>query len=356
MNVDYLIVGHGIAGICVAEHLEQNGASYMVINHEVPNSSSKVAAGLYNPITGRKMKKTWLADDLFPYLEHFYSNLEIKLNARFLIEKAIYRPFVSIEEQNEWIGSDLPNEKDEINFIKKVATKSHFEEFIEDPFGGLLLKHSGFIDLNTLISSHREYLLNKNLYIQQELNYSQLEVKDDFISYGEIQANNLIFCDGALTENPYFNWVPNAPVKGELLHIQTETPLPEDVIFNRGIFIVKNSNQSYYRVGATYEWKELNNEPTEKAKAQLENKLKDLLKTPYKIVGQVAGIRPASKDRRPLIGNHPNLKNVFLFNGLGTKGVSLAPYFANNFCISLLKNEKLKEEVDICRYYSLYSS
>lgn len=356
MKVDFLIVGQGIAGICVAEHLEQNGASFIIINNEVPYSSSKVAAGLYNPITGRKMKKTWLADVLFPYLESFYGALEKKLDAKFLIDKAIYRPFTSIEEQNEWIGSDLAPENGEINFIKSVATQSKFEDFIEDPFGGLLLKHSGFIDLNTLITAHKTHLVKNNRYLQGKLDYDLLEVDDDSVCYEDIQATNVIFCDGALNQNPYFNWVPEAPVKGELLHILTDSPLPEDVIFNRGIFIVKNSHQNYYRVGATYEWKNLDTETTEKAKIQLEGKLKELLKTPYKIVDQVAGIRPASKDRRPLIGNHPHQKNVFLFNGLGTKGVSLAPYFAKNFCLSIIKKEKLKEEVDISRYYSLYSS
>lgn len=356
MKVDYLIVGHGIAGICIAEHLEQNGASFVVLNNEVSNSSSKVAAGLYNPITGRKMKKTWLADELFPYLELFYGELEKKLNAKFLIDKAIYRPFTSIEEQNEWIGSDIAPHNGEINFVKSVATQSQFGKYIKDPYGGLLLKHSGFIDLNILILSHKEYLLKNNQYIQRKLAYDLLEISNDSISYEDIKAKNIIFCDGALNQNPHFSWVPTAPVKGELLHIQTELVLPDDVIFNRGIFIVKNNNQNYYRVGATYEWRDLNTDPTEKAKTQLEGKLKDLLKTPYKIVEQVAGIRPASKDRRPLIGNHPALNNVFLFNGLGTKGVSLAPYFAKNFCLSIIKKEKLKEEVDISRYYSLYSS
>jgi glycine/D-amino acid oxidase-like deaminating enzyme len=356
MKVDFLIVGHGIAGICVAEHLEQNGATYVVINNEVANSSSKVAAGLYNPITGRKMKKTWLADEIFPYLEFFYAELEKKLQGKFLIKKEIYRPFISIEEQNEWIGSDLAPESGEVNFIKSVATQSKFGDYIEDQYGGLLLKHSGFIDLNSLIIAHKKQLLKTNQYLQGKLAYDQLKISEDDVRYDDIQASNIIFCDGALSENPYFNWVPNAPVKGELLHIQTETPLPEDTIFNRGIFIVKNSYQDFYRVGATYEWRNLDTEPTEKAKLQLEGKLKDLLKIHYKIVDQVAGVRPASKDRKPLIGNHPTLKNVFLFNGLGTKGVSLAPYFANNFCLSIFKKEKLKEEVDISRYYSLYSS
>jgi glycine/D-amino acid oxidase-like deaminating enzyme len=150
--------------------------------------------------------------------------------------------------------------------------------------------------------------------------------------------------------------MPTAPVKGEILHIKTEKSLPEEVIFNRGVFLVKNPQHAYYRVGATYEWKNLNYEPTEKARMQLADKLDDLLHVKYEIIDQVAGIRPASKDRRPLIGKHPELKNVFIFNGLGTKGVSLAPFFANEFVESIINLKKLNNEVNINRYYPLYSS
>ncbi|PTB96839.1 hypothetical protein C9994_05620 [Marivirga lumbricoides] len=353
MVVDFLIVGHGLAGVCVAQHLEKYDASFTVINHEQEFSSSKVAAGLYNPITGRKMKKTWLADDIFPYMESFYEALEEKLNSRFLIKRKIYRPFTSIEEQNEWIGSDDSDEK--LNFIEKVSTNPLYGEFIDDPYGGISLSHCGFLDINEMLTAHKEYLIKQDKYLNKKLDYNQLKISSSLIEYENLKAKNIIFCDGALTDNPYFNWVPTAPVKGEILHIQTDKPLPNDVIFNRGVFIVKHSEQNYYRVGATYEWKNLDHHPTEKARTHLIGKLEELLKIPFKVVGQVAGVRPASKDRRPLIGNHPNKNNVLLFNGLGTKGVSLAPYFANNFCLSILKDEILKEEVSISRYYSLNS-
>lgn len=353
MIKDFLIVGHGLAGVCVAQHLEKYNASYTVINYEQEYSSSKVAAGLYNPITGRKMKKTWLADDIFPYMEFFYEALEAKLNTQFLIKKKIYRPFTSIEEQNEWIGSD--ENEGELNFIQKVSTAPLYQEFIHDPYGGITLSHCGFLDVKKMLAAHKEYLLKQQKYRSEKLDHNQLKISENLVEYGNLKAKKIIFCDGALTNNPYFNWVPTAPVKGEILHIQTEKPLPEDVIFNRGVFIVKHSDNNYYRVGATYEWKNLDHNPTEKAKNHLTGKLNELLKTPFKVIDQVAGIRPASKDRRPLIGNHPSKNNVLLFNGLGTKGVSLAPYFANNFCLSILKDEILKEEVSISRYYSLHS-
>lgn len=352
MKVDFIIVGHGLASVAVVEHLKKHDASFVIFSDENPNSSSKVAAGLYNPITGRKMKQSWLAAELFPYLEEFYEGLEKSLKSDFLYKKSIYRPFLSLEDQNDWMAkqhSDSP-------FINKTFTNAQYHEFINDEFGGLLLQHSGFLDVSNMLNQHKNALLEKKQFIKEKLEYKHLKISKDRINYKDIESKKIIFCDGPLSENPFFDWLPTAPVKGEILHIKTEKLLPEEVIFNRGVFLVNNPHHDYYRVGATYEWKDLNYQPTEKARKQLTDKLDDLLNIDYEILEQVAGIRPASKDRRPLIGNHPEKKNVFIFNGLGTKGVSLAPYFAHQFVNSIFNFEKLNDEVNINRYYPLYSN
>ena len=350
MEVDFLIVGHGIAGICIAEQLEQKNASFIVLDKDQSLTSSKIAAGLYNPITGRKMKRTWMAEALFPYLSTFYRSLENKLSTHFYHPKNIYRPFLSVEDQNEWIGNNLDNDP----FIESIYTKSTYNDFVYDPFGGLLLKHAGYVDLGDLIEAHKTLLLQKEIYREEIFDHENLLLEEGKVVYEDIKAKSIIFCDGPLSNNPYFSWVPTAPVKGEILHIETTQPLPENIIFNRGVFILKPKKKNYYRVGSTYEWKKLDWQPTEKAREQLIQKLDDLLKADYKIIEQQAGIRPASKDRRPLIGQHPEYSNVYLFNGLGTKGVSLAPYFSKQFIDSLFSDMKINEEVNISRYYSLY--
>jgi glycine/D-amino acid oxidase-like deaminating enzyme len=352
MQIDYIIVGHGLASVAVVEHLKKYSKSFLVFSDENPNSSSKVAAGLYNPVTGRKMKQTWKAMELFPYLEEFYGNLENSLQANFLHKKPIYRPFLSLEDQNDWIANT--NKSDD--FIKETYTYSHFPEYINDEFGGILLNRSGFLDVKKMLDSHKNRLISDQQFINERLDFEKLDIEEDRILYQDIQSKRIVFCDGPLSQNPFFNWLPTAPVKGEILHIKTEKQLPENVIFNRGVFLVKNPQHNFYRVGATYEWKNLDYEPTEKARKQLTDKLDDLLNIKYEILEQVAGIRPASKDRRPLIGNHPELKNVFIFNGLGTKGVSLAPFFANEFVESIINLKKLNDEVNINRYYPLYSN
>jgi glycine/D-amino acid oxidase-like deaminating enzyme len=87
----------------------------------------------------------------------------------------------------------------------------------------------------------------------------------------------------------------------------------------------------------------------------LKSKLNSLINCNYNIISHLAGVRPSSIDRRPIIGAHPEYKNLFVFNGLGTKGVMLAPYFSENFVNFYLKNEPLMDDVNVKRFYSNYA-
>ena len=110
-----------------------------------------------------------------------------------------------------------------------------------------------------------------------------------------------------------------------------------------------------FKLGATYEWEDLTEERTQKGLAELEAKLTQLINCKYTIVQHQAGVRPSSGDRRPIIGPHPIHNNVFIFNGLGTKGVMLAPYFAKKFVNFYLQKEALLADVNVSRFYSLYA-
>ena len=111
-----------------------------------------------------------------------------------------------------------------------------------------------------------------------------------------------------------------------------------------------------WRVGSTYNFHD--NEPvvTESSRKELEEKVNAITQFPYAVISQHWGIRPTTPDRRPILGEHPAMKSVFVLNGLGTKGVSLAPYFSE-VLIRLTENrQSLNKEVDIERYKSVYSN
>jgi glycine/D-amino acid oxidase-like deaminating enzyme len=166
--------------------------------------------------------------------------------------------------------------------------------------------------------------------------------------------NKLIFCEGFYgRNNPYFSWLPFNPVKGEVLRVKFKEDISLKEMVNQGVFVIPLPN-GRARVGATYSWHDLDWIPTEKGRADLLEKYNKLMLADIEVEEQLAGVRPATKDRRPIVGLHPVHTNLGVFNGLGSKGVSLAPYFAEQFVDFLVNKKELDPEVNINRFGSLY--
>ncbi|MGB3850140.1 MAG: FAD-dependent oxidoreductase [Tunicatimonas sp.] len=345
--VDFLVVGQGLAGSLLSHHLLEQGCSVVVLNTQQHRpSASRAAAGLYNPITGRKLVKTWRADDLFPYLESCYAELQQRLGANFFHPTPIYRPLATAEDQNAWaVQADAP---EFAQFVEQVHLQSHYGNLVHDERGGLLLRRCGYVDVPELLRAYRTFLTDQGRYEELVFDFDQLEIGANQVSYRGLTARRVIFCEGATARhNPYFSWLPFRPVKGEMLSIRTETQLP--VIMNRGVFVIPRGNHCW--AGSTYDHHDLSDTTTDRARATLLQKLDQLLLTPYEVLDQWAGVRPATRDRLPLIGMHPRHEPLGIFGGFGSKGVSLAPYFARHFVHCLLKNEPVDEAVTILRYY-----
>jgi glycine oxidase len=350
MHIDYLIVGQGIAGTVLAHTLIQKGCRVVVISDDDPNRASLVAAGLYNPITGKRASRTWKAAELFPFMEIFYKDLETILQTRFMYPKPVYKPFASIEEQNTWLSA---NEGEA--FINTNIPIDRYANYLHThTYGGFETTKSGHIDLPVLLESFRRYLADSQRLISGKFDPKKLEVQTDSVLYESFTAKKIIFCEGIRAQtNPYFSWLPLVACKGEILKVAIER-FTDEVIFNKQVFIVPTAD-GLYRVGSTYEWNFEHTLPTEKGREDLQQRLTEMIKMPFAIKDHLAGIRPTVKDRKPLIGLHPEHAAVAIFNGMGTKGISLAPFFAGQMAEYLLENKQLIREVNIERYYSLYS-
>ena len=345
MEIDFLIIGQGLAGTALAYRLEQEGQRILLFDQPQSNKSSRVAAGLYNPVTGRKMVKSWKAELLFPEIEPFYAEMESLSGRKFLTQKKIYRPFLSIEEQNEWMGHS--SDPSIGMFIEQIFTESQHAE-MRDTYGGVLLRMSGWLNINEFLDGMAAYL-GKRLRLEA-FDEDQLEKIPEGWRYGEVSAKNLVYCNGlGALKSRFFNYLPFAPVKGELLEVEQD--FDPDFIANRGVFRVQ-LDRGIYRVGSTYTWHDLDIGPTETAKNEILAKLQELVKVPVKVVkSHKTGIRPATKDRKPFLGKHPMEDSVYIFNGFGAKGVSLIPYFSKMMTQYLIKSEPIIGEVDIARYF-----
>lgn len=324
----------------------------MVFDEPGSNRSSAIAAGLFNPITGKMLTKTWMAEKIFFELHQFYAWAEKKLGHRFFYPQPIYRPFLSVEEQNEWMGKSADHTLSD--YIQEVCIQSKFGHQIHDTFGGILLKQGGYLDVRVFLQEVREYLLVKQAYVADRFDESQLEITPGSVVYKNIEAEKIIFCTGtAFKLSTLGGSLPIRLLKGETLVIECEENL--ELIYNRGVYMVPMDKDKTYKVGATYETKLLTPETTETGRLELSNKLTELLKVPFRVISQDWGFRPTTPDRKPILGLLPGYENVVIFNGLGTKGVSLAPYFSGHLLDWLLGKTEIQPEVNINRYKSLFS-
>lgn len=350
MKYDFLIIGGGIAGSVLAYTMRSNGYKVRLYDYHNPSSASRVAAGLLNPITGRRFSLSWKALEAFPMLHKTYGEMATISGEKLIHEMDIVRLCNSLTEFNDWTAKSSDDRY--INFIKEDQDLKLREELVDFKSGAVILKGGGYLDTRKTLSFIHHYLGNGFQQVTKLLSPDDIEIRDNEIRIGEDTANHLVLAEGYLSyQNPFFSYLPFTPMKGEIL----ELVIPdfyEDRVFIRGGFLVPFGN-SHYRLGATYDGENINEETTESAEANLVSRVEKYLKADYSVSGHLVGVRPAVKDRRPIIGTHPKMTNVHLFNGFGSKGSSLAPLLSKYFLESIENGSDLPEECDIRRFEEL---
>ncbi|MCC5943391.1 MAG: FAD-binding oxidoreductase [Bernardetiaceae bacterium] len=342
-KIDYLIIGQGIAGSCMAWQLEQKQQSFVILDAPQPAAASRVAAGLFNPITGRNFVLTWLAEKIFPYAENFYPKIENQSRAKFFYPTPMFRPFVSVKNQNDW---ELRAEV--LDQFAKKEIQNPYPQLIDAPLGGLHIQHCGYLDTLAFLEATRRFFQDKGQYQEILFDEQALQIQDECIIYKSWKAKRIIFCRGVEdATSKYWNFLPFHPAKGELLSIVPNQAF--EPILNRSCWIFPHADNTY-KVGATYDHQNLNTIPTVAARANIERRLQDFFKPSYQVVAQQAGIRPATKDRRPFIGQHHIHKPLFICNGFGAKAVSLAPYLTDCLLTYCQNQKSIPEEVDVKRF------
>lgn len=344
--IDYLIVGSGLAGISFSEIVLQNNKSILVLDNNSQNSS-KIAGGLYNPVILKRFTEVSQAKNHLLVMNDFFSNLEIKLNCKVNFEMPILRKFFSIEEQNNWFFAS-----DKVNLAPFLSTNIISRKYagIDSPFGYGEVLQTGYVDTAFLLKKYRDYLVENNLFLEESFDYSLLMEEENGIRYKEIYARNIVFAEGfGMHANPYFKDLPLDGTKGELFIIKAAA-LDLDVIINTSVFILPLGND-LYKVGATYNWADKTDVPTEEGKLELIEKIKEILNCDFEIVEHLAGVRPTVKDRRPLVGTHSKHNSIHILNGLGTRGVMLGPALAKSLFENIEFQKPLDREIDIQRFY-----
>ena len=231
----------------MAIQLLKRGRKILVIDNPSTTASSRVAAGLFNPITGRKMVKSWLVDKLSPCLHQYYTEVEALTGRKFFYPMHVYRPFISIEEQNEWMAKSI--ESSFQPYIQNIFTSPSISG-VKDKHGGILLKQAGYINTIAYLDAARQLIEQSGTFVEAEIQDGEILPEKDCVRYNNFVAERLIVCTGA-RETRWFRWLPLKPLKGETLHIQCD--FREEVIINRGVYVVPSADSNECRIGATYD-------------------------------------------------------------------------------------------------------
>ena len=345
--LDYLIVGSGLAGISFSEIALENNKSILVLDNNSQNSS-KIAGGLYNPVILKRFSEVGQAKEHLLVMNEFFSILEKKLDCKVNFKMPILRKFFSIEEQNNWFGA---SDKDNLAPFLSTNLISKKYSSIDSPFGYGEVLQTGYVDTALLLLKYKEFLVRNKLFMEESFDYSLLQEESESVRYKDIQARHIIFAEGfGMHTNPYFKELPLDGTKGELFTVKAPE-LDLDVILNTSVFILPLGND-LFKVGATYNWKDKTDLPTEEGKTELVARIKEILSCDFEIVSHFAGVRPTVKDRRPLIGTHPKHPSVHILNGLGTRGVMLGPAMAKVLYDSIEHQIPLDKEINIERFLS----
>ena len=343
--IDYLIIGSGLAGISFAEKALQNGKSIFVMDNNSQNSS-KIAGGLYNPVILKRFSEVWKAKEQLELMEQFYAVLEEKLKCTVDFKRPILRKFFSVEEQNNWFAAS-----DKLTLAPFLSTQLISKKYpgIDSPYGYGEVLQTGYVDTALLIEKYRAYLIDHTLFQEESFDYDALQLETSGIRYKDIQAKHIIFAEGfGMHANPFFKDLPLDGTKGELFIIKAPK-LDLDVIVNTSVFILPLGND-LFKVGATYNWKDKTNLPSEEGKTELVERIQEIITCDFEIIAHFAGVRPTVKDRRPLVGTLQNHQAIHILNGLGTRGVMLGPAMAKELFDSIEYQVPLDATIDIRRF------
>ncbi|MDR0802123.1 FAD-dependent oxidoreductase [Fluviicola sp.] len=339
-----LIVGGGVAGICLTHELLKKGNNVRLLDNN-RNVSSAVAAGLINPLVFRRMTLSWRVSELLPYAYRTYREIEELTGVSFLHPLVIRRLFASQQELEFWQKKQLLPEFEPYMELLTEADLSFPLE--QNTFGTGRVKQASYIDTTPFLKGNRDYF--KTMGILQEETFEQEHLNPQTAIYKGETYDYILFAEGKNGKyNPFFSYLPLQQTKGELLTIQSDKIYSEESL-NRKCFLLPLGNGKF-KAGSTYIWDTDNTNPTEEGAQTIAENLQSITSETYEILEHRAGVRPTVPDRRPLIGKHPEFPQLIFANGLGTKGYMLAPLIAHELINHLLHGNPLNPECDIQRY------
>lgn len=347
-RVDVIVVGGGLAGTILTWTLRRRGLRVVVFDDPDRSTCSRIAAGLFNPITGQRLTIAWRVRELLATGRTLFRDIERATGTDFFHSHPLIRFFTRPEMPDRWIRRR--EEAARAGLIFKEFGASSDCRF-HSAFGGFELEESGYVETDVLIRSIREFLAPEGAWIQKFVGSDDIRFEGDVVSCHGIKADHIVYAEGHLARsNPLLHPLPIKPDKGELLEVRIPDGPPEKIHVGE-LFLVPRGNDRWI-VGSTHDWNSDSDRPTESGRNELKEKLAQMLDARFEIIGHKAGIRPASGDTRAFVGRHPEIERTWIFNGFGSRSVLLAPYSAGFLADAIIDGGPIPSELEVGRCWS----
>jgi glycine oxidase len=344
-QVDFLIVGQGLAGTCLAWELLDRGASVRVIDRGESMTASKISAGLLNPVIGRNYNLSWRFRESFETAAEFYQAREKQLDTHFFRKSPLVRLF---RDENE---RDTFERKRADGLYDGLLTDPQPDPLvpggITNERGGIEISRAGAVDTREFLAASRRHFQNLGCLTEAASGPDEVEPRLSGVRWREANADCAVMCLGYHgMDCPCFSWVPFRPAKGEILKVKVDG-LEDQRIFNHGNWLFPTPD-GHWRTGTTYSWEPLDCEPTSPARQAVEERLATLLPGgSWEVVEHTAAVRPIVHGRKPILGRHPHHARLAIFNGLGSKGALHAPWCARHLAAHLLNGTPIDPALDL---------
>lgn len=339
-HVDYIIVGGGYAGLFFAHQLIKHNKSFVIYTGN-QKSASRVSAGVVNPVVLKKFTTFWLAQEQIEALHKTMHEISEYTGMNYLLNENIQRVFHDENEKKLWL------QKAETDELKPYLNPEFKElDVIINPFGTGAVNKSARLNVDAFFNDFHAYLRQHDHLREEEFGYAELREQE----YKNISFKHVVFCEGmGVKVNPYFSEIQVIPNKGHHLKVKLSEPLNHQFTLKKKHFLFPLNDDSYY-YGGTYDPNERPDEIDPHATQQLQDGLSEFYPYAFNIEEVNYGLRPTVKDRRPILGNHANRPNFYVFNGLGARGILNGNYFSKVLYENIENGKALMPEVDLKRF------
>ncbi len=352
MTVDYIIVGQGLAGSTLALALRARGSSVLLVDRGDLWSASRVAAGLMTTLAGKAMNPGVQQDVALFHALRWYQKLEKVWGCSMYHSVPILRLYDDLKQRDK-----LERKQDEVSdWLETLDAEVDAKQWLGQD-GAFLMKHTGWLDTKMYLKFVKKELEECGSYRESNFREEDVALEEEGVEWQGVKAKHLILCQGAFglvgQGQSWFGYVPHRSAKGDILTINAPG-LDQNQIVSRNGWMVPLGG-GVWKCGATYQWEALNSDLLKSGFNEVQRRISSLTSAEYTVRNHEVGVRPIIRKSQPVVGFHPQHRQVAFFNGLGSKGVMYAPILAEHLADVLIDGGEIDPMWDLSRLPGLRS-